>query len=299
MNLAPIVLFVYNRLSHTRQTIEYLQKNIYAAESELIIYADGPRSNEDVQDVNQVRNYIKSLEGFKDIAIVEREKNQGLAQSIINGVAEVVNRYGKIIVLEDDIVTSPYFLKFMNDALDYYEQEKKVWHISGWNYPIKSNNLEDTFLWRGMNCWGWATWADRWKFFEKDIDKTIQAFTDEDIYRFNIDGKENFWRQVLQNKTGKKNTWAIFWYATIFQNKGLCLNPARTYVRNTGFDGTGTHLRISFSPRKAISNKDKVHFTDYIAEHKIPLRRIKRYYARENAFIVKAIKFALEKLQQL
>jgi len=113
-----------------------------------------------------VRKYIHSINGFKKVTVVERDKNMGLADSIIDGVTTVVNQYGKLIVLEDDLVTSPYFLKFMNDALDFYQHEKKVWHISGWNYSITTNDLDDVFLWRLMNCWGWATWADKWQHYE-------------------------------------------------------------------------------------------------------------------------------------
>ena len=122
---------------------------------------------------------------------------------------------GKIIVLEDDIITSSYFLKFMNDALEFYKNEEKVWHISGWNYPIEIENFSDTFLWRVMNCWSWATWADRWEYYKKDVDETIRKFNKKDICRFNLDSVENFWEQILSNKNRNINTWAIFWYATV------------------------------------------------------------------------------------
>ena len=225
LNISPIVLFVYNRLWHTKQTIEALKKNELANESELFIYSDAPKNEDDQKQVENVREYLKTIDGFKKITIIERKENFGLAKSIISGVTEIVNKYGKIIVLEDDLVTSPHFLKFMNEALEFYSNKTKVWHISGWNYPIEYNKNIDTFLWRVMNCWGWGTWADRWKFFEKNIDKLVKTFSKEDIKRFNVDGYENFWNQVIENKEGKINTWAIFWYATIFKNNGLCLNP--------------------------------------------------------------------------
>ena len=168
MNYAPIVLFVYNRPWHTKQTIDALKNNYLANESELYIYSDAPKHSQDISSVQEVRNYIKSINGFKNIKIIYRKRNYGLADSIIDGVTEIVNKYGKIIVLEDDIVTSPHFLQFINDALIYYEEVNEVWHISGWNYPIQPINLHDTFLWRVMNCWGWATWANRWQYFEKN-----------------------------------------------------------------------------------------------------------------------------------
>ena len=169
--LAPIVLFTYNRPLHTKQTVQALQKNYLASESELYIYSDGPKDKNATEKVREVREYIKSIDGFKKVTIFERDKNLGLANNIISGVTKIVNEYGKIIVLEDDIVTSKYFLKFMNEALEIYMNEKKVWHISGWNYPLDKDGLGDIFLWRGMNCWGWATWSDRWCFYKKDLNK--------------------------------------------------------------------------------------------------------------------------------
>ena len=282
MNLSPIVLFVYNRLWHTRQTVEALQKNELAKDSELFIYSDAPKDKEAEKQVKDVRNYIKTINGFKKITIIEREKNYGLAKNIIYGVTEIINEYGKIIVLEDDLVTSPYFLKFMNDALDFYKHEDKVWHISGWNYPIDSNGLGDVFLWRLMNCWGWATWANRWKYYEKDVDKLVTSFTKKDIKKFNLDGVENFWGQVLANKEGKIDTWAIFWYATIFKHNGLCLNPSKTFVKNIGHDGSGMHCGENdiYKHTELCLNKN-IKFTSDMEENIIALERIKSFYKRQ------------------
>lgn len=255
MNLAPIVLFVYNRPDHTRQTVEALQKNELAEQSELFIYSDEAKNDDARGNVDEVREYIDTIEGFKKVTIIKREKNWGLADSIIDGVTKIVNEYGKIIVLEDDLVTSKYFLKFMNEALEFYEEEDKVWHISGWNYPIETDGLDDVFLWRAMNCWGWATWADRWQYFEKDTDKLISEFTKEDIKEFNLDGVEDFFGQVTANKENKIKTWAIYWYASIFQKDGLCLNPTKTFVENIGHDGSGVHCT------NVKGYEDKVHQT--------------------------------------
>ena len=278
MTLAPIVLFVYNRPYHTKQTIEALQKNELASESELFIYSDAPKNENAVVMVNEVREYIKSVDGFKRVTITEREKNWGLTNSIIDGVTKIVNEYGKIIVLEDDLVTSPYFLKFMNEALEFYESEEKVWHVSGWNYPIETDGLDDVFLWRLMNCWGWATWADRWKHYEKDVDKTIQEFSKDDIKKFNIDGVENFFGQVLSNKEGKINTWAIFWYTTIFKQNGLCLNPTQTFVENIGNDSSGTHCGETEIFKNKLSINKNIKFQTIIDENKLAIDKLKIFY---------------------
>lgn len=245
MKLAPIVLFVYNRPEHTRRTIEALQQNTLAGESQLIIYSDAAKDAEAETSVQQVRDYIATIDGFKSVQIKQQKENQGLAKSITEGVTEVVNKYGKVIVMEDDLVTSRHFLQFMNDALEFYKDDKRIWHISGWNYPISPKGIPDIFAWRVMNCWGWATWTDRWQYFEKDTDKLYREFSWWDRFQFDFYGVEGFWKQVRLNKHRVLNTWAIFWYANIFKHSGWCINPTTSLTENIGYD-TGTHFRNNF-----------------------------------------------------
>ncbi len=199
MSTSPVVLFVYNRPWHTRKTIEALKENELAKESRLYIYSDAPKTPDEEKNVSEVRGYLRTIEGFRNIEIIEREENQGLARNIITGVSTIINEHKKVIVLEDDIVTSPEFLTFMNRALDYYENNEKVWHISGWNYPITPDGIGDVFFWRVMNCWGWATWEDRWRYFEKDPENLINTFSKNDISRFDLDDSGIFWSQVIEN----------------------------------------------------------------------------------------------------
>lgn len=293
MTLAPIVLFVYNRLDHTKQTIEALQKNVLARESALFVYSDAPKNEEAVAKVNEVREYIKSIDGFKKVTIIERENNLGLANSIVNGVTNIVNKYGKIIVLEDDLVTSPYFLKFMNEALEFYEDEEKVWHVSGWNYPVDSDGLEDGFLWRLMNCWGWATWANKWSYYKKDVDQAINEFSKDDIKRFDLDGYVPYWSQVVANKEKIIDSWAVFWYVSIFKHNGLCLNPVISYVRNIGLDGTGVHCGKENSNESFILNmkgENNIKSIQILQENKRMVEIIKKYLAKKNkSFLFKVI----------
>ncbi|MBN4073774.1 MAG: sugar transferase [Gammaproteobacteria bacterium] len=247
MQFAPIVLFVYNRLEHVKKTIEALQVNTLAKESILYIYSDASTERQDGVQVASVREYVKTVECFKKVVIIEQPVNRGLADSIIGGVTDIVNRHGRVIVLEDDLVTGRYFLQYMNDVLEMYESDEKVMHISGWNYPIDAKGLESSFLWRNMNCWGWATWSDRWRFFHKDVPKLIQEFTKEQILAFNLDGYNNVWSQVLANAKGRRDTWAIFWYTSIFQKKGLCVNPVKSLVKNIGHDASGIHC-VDYDP---------------------------------------------------
>ena len=279
---APIVLFVYNRPEHTQKTLDSLAANFLANESELFIYSDAPKNQSETEKVKAVRYIVKNIKGFKSVNIIERDTNWGLAGSIIDGVTNIVNKYGKVIVLEDDMVTSPFFLQFMNKALDYYKYEKNVWHVSGWNYPINSSELEAAFFWRTMNCWGWATWKDRWRYFEKNVDKLIAGFPAKNIYKFDINGAAKMWQQVLANKTGEINSWAVFWYAAIFQKNGLCLNPAMSFVQNIGFDGTGVHSNeTSIYSIDSLCEKD-IDFSELIIEENdLAVKRISSFYKEQ------------------
>ena len=277
----PIVLFVYNRPWHTRQTVEALRKNELADQSDLIVFSDAPKGIDTDSKVQEVRSYLKTISGFKSVRVVEREENWGLAESIIQGVTEVVNQYGKVIVLEDDIVTSPAFLQFMNQALNFYERQKEVWHISGWSSPIATEGLGDVFLWRAMNCWGWATWVDRWQQFEKKPAVLIEHWSADEKCRFDLDGSGLFWNQVEANASGKINTWAIFWYATIFQNNGLCLNPAVSYVDNIGHDGSGVHCGSDNGHRSTdLCTSKQLNFITEYEESEVAVVRIIEFYKR-------------------
>ncbi|MDF1594199.1 MAG: glycosyltransferase [Desulfobacterales bacterium] len=279
MNPAPIILFVYNRPWHTKQTVEALQKNELAHDSELFIYSDGPRNTEETQvAVAEVRNYLKSVDGFKKITITESPKNLGLAASVIRGVSEVVNKYGRVIVLEDDLVTSPYFLTFMNDALDVYQHEESVMHISGYMFPVDTSDLPETFFLRTASCWGWATWDRAWKHYRKNPQKLLGEFTKQKINRFNLDGVNNFWAQVERNEKGLINTWAVFWYATVFQMDGLCLHPSFSMVNNIGNDDTGVHCKQSCDFDTTLASKPIKYFEENIAESALAHTRTKEFF---------------------
>ena len=158
MRKAPIALFVYNRPEHTLKTIISLAQNEGASDSDLHIFSDAPKTSADEPLVSRVRALLKQVSGFKNVVITEQIKNLGLAQSIITGVSSLCKEYGRVIALEDDLVTSPYFLKFMNDALDYYADMPEVMHISGFRYPVKEFEKAQTFFLHVPLCWGWATW---------------------------------------------------------------------------------------------------------------------------------------------
>ena len=230
MKLAPIALFVYNRPHHTKTVVEALLGNDLAAESELFVFADGPRNPEASEAVNEVRRYIRGITGFRSVTVIERDVNLGCAQSIVSGVTEIVNRFGQVIVVEDDILTSPYFLKYMNEGLDCYRHNERVACIHGYIYPVKAR-LPETFFIRGADIWGWATWKRGWDLYEHDCEKLLN-----ELYAKKLSYK------LLKNQIeGKLDTWDIRWYAATFLQDKLTLYPGRSLVRNIGIDGSGTH----------------------------------------------------------
>ncbi|PCI98553.1 MAG: glycosyl transferase [Flavobacteriales bacterium] len=238
--LAPIVLFVYNRLWHTQQTIDALLKNELAKDSKLYIYADAAKKKENITDVEKVREYIKTINGFFDVEIIEREYNYGLANSIIDGVTNVVNKYGKIIVLEDDLVTSPYFLNYMNEGLELYEDEDKVACIHGYTFPV--SELNRTFFIKGTDCWGWATWSRAWDIFDEDGAKLLSELEDKKLTEdFDFDNTYPYTKMLRDQIIGKNDSWAIRWRAAAYLKDMLTLYSAESYIQNIGNDNSGTH----------------------------------------------------------
>ena len=243
-HLAPIVLFVFNRERHTEQTLNALMENSLADESILYIYSDGFKDNslpEEVICINKVRRIIRAKQWCKEVHIIESKDNKGLANSIVEGVSEIVNQYGKVIVLEDDIVTSKGFLTYMNNALSFYENEEKVMHISGFMYP-HDELLQQTLFYNVPLCWGWGTWQRAWKFFEPETKQLVNYFDASNSWdNMNKFGGNVLEKQLRDNLSGKLKTWFIKWHSSILMQKGFCLFPGKSMVNNIGFDGTGIH----------------------------------------------------------
>lgn len=278
MKLAPIVIFTYNRPVHTRQTVEALQQNVYASESDLIIYSDAPKDEKAKAGVSETRKYIKTISGFKSLRIIEREKNMGLANSLIDGITTVVNEYGSIIVVEDDLISSPYFLKFMNEGLEKYRDNDRIASIHGYVNPVKDALPENFFL-SYTSSWGWATWADAWKIFEADGAKLMKELEDRNLKkRVDFNNSYYFVKMLTHYIKGKNSSWAIRWYVSIVLNNKLCLYPGRSLIAQNGCDGSGTHssdddwfdVELSDSP---------IELTDIPVEESLAARKAyERYY---------------------
>lgn len=291
---APIVLFAYNRPIHLSQVMEALQKNYLSKESELYVFSDGAKNEKDEQKVDEVRRYIKSLGGFKRINIIEREKNFGLAKNIIDGVTCIVNEHKKAIVLEDDLITSPLFLKFMNDALNMYENEDKVASIHGYIYPIKG--LPDTFFIRGADCWGWATWERAWKYFEPNGEKLLSGLRARNLTKdFDFNNAYPYTKMLEEQIKGKNDSWAIRWYASAFLNDMLTLYPGRSFVRNIGFDSEGTHCK-EHNNSFDVDIGDEISLIKIEVKENIDVRRKIESYFRENKSFFRKLQLKFKRL---
>lgn len=294
---SPVVIFSYNRIDNIKKLLKSLNRNFEFKKSDLHIFQDNYRDLDDKNKVINVINYLKKLRSKKQFNLVIREKNFGLAKNIIQGVSQVLKKNSSAIFLEDDLIVSKNFLKFMNLNLTYYKNQKKVWHISGWNYNVNFNVEEDAYFTRGMNCWGWGTWRDRWKYFEKKPNVIIKSWTKNKIFRFNFDNSINFFSQIVRNQNKDINTWAIFWYAVIFIKNGLCLNPVKSLVKNTGIGNSATHTRSIekiFNSKLNILNIKKYKLPKKIDENKLAYNLIVANFFKMkklnlfNKFLIKA-----------
>lgn len=301
--LAPIVLFVYNRPDHTEKTLKALQKNLLSEQSELFVFCDGPKTDTDhttILNIEKTREIVRSKNWCKEVTVYESETNKGLAISIKEGVAKIINQFGKIIVLEDDIVTAKGFLKYMNDALNLYESNNKVMHIGSYlPYTNSVKNLPETFFSRFMSCWGWATWKTSWNQANWDESELYEQIKDPKVrYEFNLEGVLNFHEQLENNINGSINTWAIKWFTNIFICNGLCLYPSHSLTKNIGFDGTGENCDL-------LDVKEREGVRDFIKVTKIKIEEsslgksyLKCFYKYgSDSSLVKQLKIAYSRIR--
>ena len=240
---APVVFFVYNRPWHTVRTVESLMRNSLAPESNLHIFSDGPKNQQDAVRVQEVREYLQDIDGFARVHITEQTQNLGLAASIISGVTGAIERFGTAIVLEDDIVSSPNFLEFMNQALKFYENNPMIFSISGYSFPVRipSSYPWPVYLSPRCSSWGWGTWKDRWEKVDWLVRDYPEFLCDQVAQQAFNRGGEDMTRHLTYQMEGKIQAWgARFCYAH-FRHHAYCLMPVVSKIRNIGVDGSGTH----------------------------------------------------------
>lgn len=244
----PIAVFAYNRPAHLSQTLAALARNHGAIGHDVVAFSDGPRSPADLTLVQRVREELASWRGkgaFRSFSVVERAENHGLARSIIQGVTSLCDSHGQAIVLEDDLVTSPFFLQYMRDGLAMYADSESVAALHGYAFPM-STALPETYFLAGADCWGWATWKRAWSRFEADGNRLLAAIQAKGLrFRFDIDGSYPYTRMLRHQTIGRNNSWAIRWRASTYLAGMVSLHPSRSLVANIGFDGSGTHCHAS------------------------------------------------------
>jgi len=250
MKISPVAVFGFNRAEHLDRTLKALMNNELANMTPVFIFIDGARHDSDMADVVAVQNVARKATGFSRIEIVIRDKNAGLATSIIEGVSKVLMEYDSVIVLEDDLVTSPYFLMYMNKALVRYKYSKNVMSISAFGRKEVAEGLcgmdqFDAYFVPRNSSWGWGTWKDSWQLADWDVSDYEEFSNDKELRKqFSAAGEDVCLMLDLQ-QYGFLDSWAIRWTYAHFVNDGVSLVPYHSYVKNIGFDGSGTHCRIS------------------------------------------------------
>ena len=289
MTYAPIALFTYNRADHTRKAVESLLQNAEAKDSDLFIFSDGPKNEKTVRGVADNREYIHTVTGFKTVTIVEREKNWGLANSLIAGITDVINKYGRVIVVEDDLILSPYFLKFMNDGLEKYKDDDRVGTITGFVPPIEEK-LPETFFLTYFQCWGWATWKRAWDLLETDARPLLKGLRFK-RKKFDVGGGVCNYGNLYCQKVGLVDSWYLRYYASLFLKGKLSLYPGRSVATNEGLDGSGTHcgaeLKRSFEAHNS-QTPIKVNDVEVIENLQV-FRIFKKYFlSKQSGSFIKA-----------
>jgi hypothetical protein len=263
MKNAPILLFTYKRLEALKNTIEALKSNELASASDLFIFSDGAKQEQDVPIINKIRAYLKTVNGFKTIQITENQENKGLANSIIGGVTKVLNDFEQVIVLEDDLLTTPNFLLYMNGALRAYKNENKVFSISGYSFDLRMNNQNPNamyFLNRGWS-WGWATWKDRWEKVDWEVASYEVFSKNKNERKAFAKGGSDLNAMLDKQMSGNLDSWAIRWFYHQFKIKGLTLYPLGSKIYNNGFDTHATHT--NGSEKRYIPYLDQEHSKDF------------------------------------
>jgi len=272
MKPAPILLFTYKRYESLIDTVQALQKNLLAAESDLYIFSDGCKKEADLEQVTKVRDFIKTIKGFKSVKITEQEKNKGLANSIIDGVTSVMQVSDTVIVMEDDLYTTPNFLTFMNKALERYAGEPQVFSISGYSFDFEKSKTDKDdayFVKRGWS-WGWASWKDRWNKVDWQVKDYDSFKADKKAQKEFAKGGTDLNIMLHRQVNGLIDSWAIRWFYHQYKVGGLTLYPVNSKVRNNGFDEYATHTKggaYRFAPSLDEQNATEFRFPAVVEPH--------------------------------
>ena len=286
MSFAPIVMFVYNRADHFEKTVTALSKCPEAKQSELFVFSDGAKNSAAVDKVDSVRelaHVIQKQDYFKQVTISESKSNKGLANSVIAGVTEIINQYGKVIVLEDDCVPSPHFLHFMNTCLDAFEDNNHIGAIAGYAPLLEfpEDYTKDLFTaYRSCSC-AWATWKDRWQDVDWKLSTIPELYRDSNlINRLNSNGTDRFIR-LYRQANGGRDSWSIKFGYHLVRNDWLTVYPRYSYISNIGADNSGVHSKsddadsLVMDLSKSISDPE----VEYVVPDERIQKRMKKFYS--------------------
>jgi hypothetical protein len=299
-----IALFAFNRPSHLEKCLESLKTNMEARLSDLTIFVDGPRNLEDRPLVDEVLNISREVKGFKSTRIIESPKNKGLSKSIIDGVTNILKESETVIVLEDDLIVSKYFLSFMQSGLVKFKQDTRVASIHGY-LPNLSEAIEQPFFLRGADCWGWATWRDRWE--QSEWSGTVlheDLKSNRLVSRFNFDGAYNYLGMLERQISGENDSWAIRWHASMYTQNRLTLYPNKSLVVNIGMDGSGRHSSSSTEYDTVLTQNAVILGNIPIEEDERVRKLFKKFFIRNKKInkgrrILRALRQILLKLRKL
>lgn len=284
---APIALFTYARPVHTRRTVESLLRNPGASDHDLIVFSDAARTSDKQPLVDEVRSYLATITGFRSVSIHWRPYNYGLARSIVEGVTQVLTDQDRVIVLEDDMVLSPHFLAYMDEALDRFADDERVISVHGYTYPVRQP-LPEAFFLQGADCWGWATWRRGWRLFNPDGRELLAELKSRGLIKaFDLNGAYRYSQMLKEQIQGKNDSWAVRWHASAYLAGKLTLYPGRSLVHNIGNDASGTHagrsdkydVMLSETPidltkvEVAVSEEARLAFEKFLKESKTGLIR--------------------------
>jgi hypothetical protein len=303
MSLAPVLLFTFKRLSVLKQTVEALKNNLLANESELYIFSDAAKYQKDQPSVSEVRSYLRTIGGFKEVHIYEAENNKGLAKSIIDGVSLIINKCNKVIVLEDDLITSNNFLSYMNQCLNHYKKNKNVFSISGYSFSIVNQNNDVYFTKRGSS-WGWATWKDRWQKIDWEVKDYPEFKRDVKLQRsFNKMGSD-LSSMLKKQMRGQIDSWAIRWCYHQFKVDLFTVYPGVSKVKNIGFTPDATHTFDFFNrynTKLDESNKHDFNFVPPNVNNQV-IKKFTSYYSLSTRIkykILNSLYYSLQKIKKL
>ena len=285
----PIAVFTYNRPAHTQRVLESLANCACLDRCKVFLYSDGAKNESDAESVRRTRAIVDEFAARLNANVIRRDRNMGLAKSIVSGVAELSEQFGRVIVLEDDFVVSPDFLRFMLYGLDRYEHEESVYQLSGFMFPVTHISDQDAFFMPLATTWGWATWNRAWRVFDWNAEGASYMLNDsEQRRRFNLDDSYPYSTMLEDRLAGKNSSWGILWWWAIFKAQGLALHPRKSLIWNGGFDNSGTHCKgpdglEMMSPEEVLGTRfgEPIKYPDRVVADSLAFSRVKNFLAEK------------------